>query len=186
MYYSLFLKNISDSNKKIMRFLYIILTAILISSSSTAQTDTATAGDTVATYRKTPYIPSFRIQTPDSSWFSRTNLQAGRPTLILYFSPDCGHCQTETEELLSKIKQFNNLQIVMITSRPFEDMANFAEHYKINRFHTIKIGTDPIRYVTTFYDVKFTPFSALYDKKGMLVKVYEKGIDMEELSGLVK
>src|SRR5215213_9692518 len=106
-----------------MRFIYIILTAILISSSSKAQTDTATAGDTLAPYRKTPYIPSFKILTPDSSWFSRTNLQAGRPTLILYFSPDCGHCQIETEELLSKIKQFNDLQVVMITSRPFEDMV---------------------------------------------------------------
>lgn len=74
----------------------------------------------------------------------------------------------------------------MITSRPFVDMSNFAEHYKINRFPGIKIGTDPARFVTRFYDVRFTPFSALYDKKGLLVKVYEKEIDMEELIDLVK
>jgi len=35
--------------------------------------------------------------------------------------------------------------------------------------------------VTQFYDVKFTPFSALYDKNGKLLKVYESGIDMPEL-----
>jgi hypothetical protein len=40
--------------------------------------------------------------------------------------------------------------------------------------------------VTQFYEVKFTPFSALYDKKGQLVKVYENGIDMPELIDLVK
>ncbi|MEJ7679769.1 MAG: redoxin domain-containing protein [Segetibacter sp.] len=170
-----------------MRSIYVLLSVILISFSVHAQTNTATAPqDTLAPYQKTPYIPSFKIQMPDSSWFSKTNLQSKTPTLILYFSPDCGHCQIETEELLSKIKEFNDLQIVMITSRPFEDMANFAEHYKIKRFPAIKIGTDPARYVTRFYDVKFTPFSALYDKKGMLVKVYEKEIDMEELISLVK
>ncbi len=170
-----------------MRLIIILLLSVVISFSSTAQTNTATAGhDTLAPYQKTPYIPSFKIQMPDSSWFSKSNLQPKKPTLILYFSPDCGHCQLETEELLSKMKQFNNLQIVMITSRPFEDMANFSDHYKIKRFPAIKIGTDPARLVTRFYDVKFTPFSALYNTKGMLVKAYEKGIDMEELVNLVK
>ena len=169
-----------------MQFIHILLLSAIISSSAAAQTNTAVAGsDTLAPYQKTPYIPSFKIQTPDSSWFSKSNLQPKKPTLILYFSPDCGHCQLETEELLSKMKEFNNLQIVMITSRPFEDMANFADHYKIKRFPAIKIGTDPARLVTRFYDVKFTPFSAFYNKKGTLVKVYEKGIDMEELANLV-
>lgn len=169
-----------------MRFIYILLLSLSISFSLAAQTNTATAQDTLAPYQKTPYIPSFSVQMPDSSWFRKTGLLAKRPTLIFYFSPDCGHCQNETEKLLGKIKEFNNLQIVMITSRPFSDMTNFAKYFKINRFPQIKIGTDPARYVTRFYDVKFTPFSALYDEKGMLVKVYEKEIDMEELSSLVK
>lgn len=167
--------------------LIVLLSSILISFSAVAQVSNATAlQDTLAPYKKTPYIPSFKIQMPDSSWLSKTDLESKRPTLIVYFSPDCGHCQTETEELISKMKEFNNLQIVMITSRPFADMVNFAEHYKLNRFSSVKIGTDPARFVTRFYDVRFTPFSALYDKKGMLVKVYEKGIDMGELISSVK
>lgn len=170
-----------------MSFIPVLLLSVLISFSSSAQTNTATAQpDTLAAYQKTPYIPSFKIKMPNGTWFSKTNLQQKKPTLILYFSPDCGHCQLETEELLSKMKAFNNLQIVMVTSRPFEDMTNFADHYKIGRFPAIKIGADTARVVTRFYDVKFTPFSALYNKKGMLVKVYEKGIDMEELANLVK
>ncbi|MCW3108935.1 MAG: hypothetical protein JWQ09_3441 [Segetibacter sp.] len=171
-----------------MRSIFILLTTLLfIASSINAQTNTGISdSDTLAPYQKNPEIPAFRIQTPDSSWFSKINLQSKKPTLILYFSPDCGHCQLETEEVLSKMKELNNLQIVMVTSRPFEDMANFAEHYKISRFPSIKIGTDPSRMVTQFYAVKFTPFSALYDKKGKLVKVYEKGIDMPELINLIK
>ena len=170
-----------------MRLIIVFLLSVFGFFSLTAQTGTVILEkDTLAPYQKTPYIPSFKIQMPDSAWFTKTNLQKNKPALILYFSPDCGHCQIETEELLSKMKELNNLQIVMITSRPFADMANFADHYKIKRFPAIKIGTDPERFVTTFYDVKFTPFSAFYDKNGKLVKVYEKGIDMEELATLVK
>src|SRR4051812_48647995 len=170
-----------------MRLVSVLLFLLLFSGSISAQINTAIAdSDSSAAYRKNPTIPAFRIQTPDSSWFTKANLQTRKPTLILYFSPDCGHCQLETEEVLSKMKELNDLQIVMVTSRPFTDMANFADHYKINRFPSIKIGTDPSRMVTQFYDVKFTPFSAFYDKNGKLVKVYEKGIDMPELISLVK
>jgi cytochrome oxidase Cu insertion factor (SCO1/SenC/PrrC family) len=170
-----------------MRLVSVLLLLLLFSCSLNAQTNTvSTESDSSAAYRKNPTIPAFSIQTPDSSWFRKANLRSGKPTLILYFSPDCGHCQLETEEVLSKMRELSNLQIVMITSRPFTDMVNFAEKYKINRFSSIKIGTDPSRMVTQFYDVKFTPFSAVYNSNGKLVKVYEKGIDMPELISLVK
>lgn len=170
-----------------MRSIFILLSSLLIAASINAQTNKGVSdSDTLAPYQKNTAIPPFSIQMPDSSWFSKVNLQPKKPTLILYFSPDCGHCQLETEDVLSKMKELSNLQIVMITSRPFEDMANFAEHYKISRFPSVKIGTDPSRMVTQFYAVKFTPFSALYDKKGKLVKVYDKGIDFPELISLIK
>jgi len=171
-----------------MRLSFLLLISLTITFTASAQPDSGTppANDTLAPYQKNPFIPTFSIQQPDSGWFSNSNLQAKKPTLILYFSPDCGHCQVETEEILGKIRELSNLQIVMITSRPFEDMVRFADHYKINRFPTIKIGNDPSRRITRFYDVKFTPFSALYDKKGKLIKVYDQGINMDELIGLVK
>ena len=167
---------------KFLRSLAILTCVLFFSLSVFAQSSTgATGADSIPGYLKDPAIPSFSIQMPDSTWFRKANLQSKKPTLILYFSPDCGHCQLETEEVLSKMKELNSLQIVMITSRSFADMANFAEHYKIRRFPAIRIGVDPARMVTQFYDVKFTPFSALYDKSGKLVKVYESGIDMPEL-----
>jgi thiol-disulfide isomerase/thioredoxin len=170
-----------------MRSLPVLLVSVFFAINLSAQSNGASGRqDTLAAYQKSPYIPSFKIQMPDSSWFSKADLQPGKPTLILYFSPDCGHCQIETESLLGKMKEFNHLQIVMITSRPFHDMVNFADHYMIKRFPSIKIGTDPARFVTTFYDVRFTPFSALYNKEGKLVKAYKEGIDMKEMASLVK
>ncbi|HEX8357584.1 MAG TPA: hypothetical protein VF610_09240 [Segetibacter sp.] len=82
---------------------------------------------------------------------------------------------------MSKISLLKNLQIVMVTSRPFADMKNFAQYYKLQRYRSIIIGSDPLYRISKFYDVKFTPFSAFYDKKGKFVKAYKKEIDMLEL-----
>lgn len=163
-----------------MKYIYIFLFALALSFTATAQTDTLPA------YLQVPYIPPFKILLADSSWYSKVNLPAKKPVLILYFSPDCGHCQLETEELISRMKELKNLHVVMVTSRPYADMAFFANHYKLRRFPSIKIGADPQRLVTNFYNVKFTPFSALYDKKGKLVKVYEDGINWKELVSLIQ
>ena len=165
-----------------MKSFCILLLIIFSSVSSYCQTDTSKAdADTLAPYQKVDYIPNFSILTADSVWFFKSQLSTKKPTLILYFSPDCGHCQIETEALLSKISLLKNLQIVMVTSRPFADMKNFAQYYKLQRYRSIIIGSDPLYRISKFYDVKFTPFSAFYDKKGKFVKAYKKEIDMLEL-----
>lgn len=160
-----------------MQKLLLLLSVMILSLNSFAQTDT------IPEYLKDPTIPGFTIQRADSSWITKNDL-AKKPTLILYFSPDCGHCQLETEELISNLKTLGDLQIVMITSRSIEEMKEFSDKYLLQRFPSIKIGSDTNRFVTRFYKVKFTPFSAFYNKKGKLVKVYADGIDFKELATL--
>ncbi len=166
--------------------LSVVASAQNDSVKSTSSADTLKAPtDTLAPYQKQNTIPTFSLQKTDSTWFFNSDLQEKKAVLILYFSPDCGHCQLEIENLIANMSKLQNLQIVMVTSRPFQDMQNFATRYKIYKFPTITIGRDPGYHITRFYKVEFTPFSALYNKKGKLEKVYKKGIDMEELIKLV-
>ena len=160
--------------KKIILFLILVFVSLNVFSQT----------DTIPPYLNDPTLPSFTMQRADSSFISKTDL-AKKPTLILYFSPDCGHCQLETEELLSNLKSLGDLQIVMITSRSISEMKEFSDRYLLQKFPSIKIGSDPNRFISRFYEVKFTPFSALYSKKGKLVKVYKDGIDFKELAALV-
>lgn len=160
-----------------MKQLILLASITILSLNSFAQTDT------IPEYLNDKSIPGFTLQRADSSWLTKNDL-AKKPTLILYFSPDCGHCQLETEELISNLKSLGDLQIVMITSRSLGEMKEFSDRYMLQKFHSINIGSDTNRFVTRFYKVKFTPFSALYNKKGKLVKVYEDGIDFKELAKL--
>jgi thiol-disulfide isomerase/thioredoxin len=160
-----------------MKKLIILIFLMIATGKAFAQTDT------LAPYQQFPFIPPFKIQLMDSTWFSKSALSEKKPTWVIYFSPDCGHCQQETEEIISNIKSLKNLQIVMIASRPFEDVKNFYEHFMIRRFPNIKMGVDPARMVTNFYKVEHTPFSALYNKKGDLIKAFK---DAPHISEIIK
>ena len=47
-------------------------------------------------------------------------------------------------------------------------------------------GRDPKYMVPAFYRVKFTPFVAVYDKKGLFVKAFDGGAEMPQLLPLLK
>ncbi len=164
-----------------MKKLTLVLLLLLFTSAAFCQ-----APDSLPPYKQVPIIPPFKILLPDSSWYTKANLNTKQPTWIIYFSPDCGHCQMETEEILKNINKLRKMQIVLITSRPFDDMKHFARYYSLNKFSNIKVGTDPSRFITNFYKVEMTPFSAVYDKKGNLIRAYEKGGNMQELYSLAR
>src|SRR6185437_1446603 len=79
-----------------------------------------------------PFIPDFTLyKAPDSTVFTNKDLVKKKPVLIMIFSPDCGHCQHETEVLLKNIDHFKNTQILMTTWLPYSEMAAFYKTYKI-------------------------------------------------------
>lgn len=163
-----------------MKYLFTLLLLSICFSSISQNTE-----QNKAPYLQVKIVPPFKIYNYDSTLLSKTDLKKG-PVLILYFSPDCGHCQMETDSLISKIESLKKLQIVMITGRYHDDMKAFIDKYKLLEFKNIKVGNDRTGFVQSFYQIEFTPFSALYDKKGKLLEVFEKGIDYAKLKKLIK
>lgn len=163
-----------------MKYLFTLLLLSICFSSISQNTE-----QNKAPYLQVKIVPPFKIYNYDSTLLSKTDLKKG-PVLILYFSPDCGHCQMETDSLISKIESLKKLQIVMITGRYHDDMKAFIDKYKLLEFKNIKVGNDRTGFVQSFYQIEFTPFSALYDKKGKLLEVFEKGIDYTKLKKLIK
>ena len=60
-------------------------------------------------FQKDPFIPEFSILLADSTHFTNKNIQKGRPTVIVYFSPECSHCQADAKNLMEKLDSFNIL-----------------------------------------------------------------------------
>jgi thiol-disulfide isomerase/thioredoxin len=144
--------------------------------------------DPVPPYQKDSTIPAFSIlQTDSVSWFNKAGLPANKPVVIVYFNPECGHCQLTAHDFEEKKNQLKDVFFVWVTyDTSFTKIRSFAEQYNLLGAKNIRIGRDPKYYVPSFFRVKYTPFMAVYNKDGRLLQTYESGTDPETIIRLLK
>jgi len=162
-----------------LKQLLIIATAVFISCSAFSQTNTS---EETPVYLRFPTIPEFTVyKAPDSTAFTRNDLHKKKNTIFIIFSPDCEHCQRETEMLTENIEKFKNTQIVMVTYSPWEEMIAFYHHYKIADYPQITMARDTKFFFPVFFKVRNLPSIFVYDKKGNLKKSFEGDVKPETI-----
>ncbi|QJD96381.1 thioredoxin family protein [Mucilaginibacter robiniae] len=132
-------------------------------------------------------IPAYHILTNDSVYVTQANLKKNMPVVIIYFSPDCSHCQRMMYEMQPKMKELEKAQIVMITFTPYNMIKGFYRDFGLSRYPNVTVGTEGYTYqVQRYFQVKTTPYIAVYNSKGKLVKAFEKAPKVDELIATIK
>ena len=151
--------------------LFTLFVFVFISLTTLAQKDSV---DMSAPFRKNPVIPSFDLLRPDSSThLTKADISAKHKTLLMFFSPECTHCQHQTEDMLAAIDSLKDIQIVMATYQPFEEMVAFNQKYEIEKYGNIKLGRDTKYFLPPYYRMKSLPFLVLYDARGNYITSFE-------------
>lgn len=133
-------------------------------------------------YQRFPDVPPFQLLGVDSSTvITKDDLKPGQPVLIMFFSPDCDHCQKQMELILKDVDSLKNIQIVLASFQPFEQIKEFNKKYNLEGHPNIYIGRD-IKYIMPpFYGIHKLPFLALYNSNGKLITTYQAGATGETL-----
>jgi thiol-disulfide isomerase/thioredoxin len=114
-------------------------------------------------------------------------VEAGKPLLIVYFSPECDHCQVFMKSFFKKADEFKNTQVLFITYLPLDRLVKFGSEYPLNKYKNIVAGTEGMTFVVrNFYEIKEMPFAVVYNKGGMLVGKYEREIPLDKVIPLLK
>jgi thiol-disulfide isomerase/thioredoxin len=156
-------------------YILILKLILIIALANDYQSLQAQAADSMQpAYLRFPTLPPFSLLKVDSSgYFTKDDIKKNRPTLVMYFSPECEHCKHQTEDLLASIDQFKDIEIVMATLQPFNEMKDFYRYYRIADHSNIKMGRDVKAILPGFYKIHNLPYLALYDKKGKLITTFE-------------
>ncbi len=120
-------------------------------------------------------IPPFNMMLSDgATYYNASNVEKGKPLMIIYFDPECEHCQHFTKQVVKNIAKFSNVQIVMICDAPgMPPLKKFVDDFGLIKYKNIKVGTEGMYHATmSFYHVDVTPFTALYNKNGDLITSY--------------
>ena len=161
---------------KTMKKLIFFLSFIIVAGCTQAQNKA-----------KIQNIPSYKILIADSTYRTQANLKKNEPVMIIYFSPDCSHCQQLMYDMKGQMKDFSKIQIVMITDAMYKLVKGFYRDFGISQYPNIIVGTEQNSYaIINYYDVKMTPYIAIYNHKGKLVKAYDKVPKLKELAAMVK
>ncbi len=140
--------------------------------------------DTVPPYKKDPNLPTFSILQTDSTWFNNLMLPDNKPVVIVYFSPDCGHCAITAHDFVRDMPKMKNLFFVWVSYISLDEVRPFAQEYKLLQFKNVRVGRDPKYYIPSFYKVKYTPFIAVYDKDKKFMAAYDGGTDTKTIIDL--
>lgn len=152
-----------------MKQYLFIISFLFFAGHASAQT----GADKLAPYQKDNRIPTFNILLPDSTYFTPDQLPQYQYTAIIYFSPDCGHCQHMAKDMVKKMDSLKNTFFVLVAYKSLEDIKGFGSYYGLDKFSNIRMGRDPNYFIPAFYRVEATPFVAIYNQNKLLVKVFD-------------
>lgn len=158
------------------RFVFCSL-AVICCLATAAQSDATVSG-----IKNFQSVPAFEITAvPDSSTFSSAALKKDKPVVIILFNPDCDHCQNETKELLAWRQEIKHLQIVMVSSAPYDKVKEFYQDYNIQSLANIQMGCDREYKLALLFRATSYPAIYVYDSKGILSKAYVGGARVADI-----
>ena len=127
-------------------------------------------------------IPTFKMLLTNGKTFYSKDLPPKKPVVIIYFSPDCEHCQTLMNAFFKKANDFKRAEIIMVTFRPLNEVADFEKSYQTYKYSNIIVGSEvPVFFFRVYYNLVNTPFTALFDKQGKYVYSYTKETPIDDL-----
>jgi thiol-disulfide isomerase/thioredoxin len=137
--------------------------------------------NTEAPFKRFPTLPPFNLLGADSTRLTKDSLQKNKQTLIMYFSPTCEHCQHQMEDMIKYAEDLKDIQIIMATYSPMNELTDFINQYTLNRFPNIRTGRDTQYMLQPFYKIAGLPYQALYDASGNLITTFEGNVKIEKL-----
>jgi hypothetical protein len=119
--------------------------------------------------------------------FNSADLPRGKPLVLIYFDPDCDHCQKLVTELVKKMNSFKKAEIVLITFKPVTEVAAFEKKYTTGKYANMRVGTEgTLFYLRNYYKLIKMPFTALYDSKGNYNYSYRDEAPLDDLINRLK
>jgi len=108
-------------------------------------------------------LPAFDLQLLDSvTNFNTSSIPAGNPIALIYFSPDCEHCQNETKDILQHIDSLKQIRFYFISNDPLGNMREYDKKFKLHNYSNIVLGRDTKFFFPAHFKKVSPPYIVTY------------------------
>lgn len=102
-------------------------------------------------------------------------------SILIFYSPDCDHCQREAQDFQKHIDAFRNYSIYFISASLPEDAQLFAQTYGLHEQNNIIFALATYEDVIRIMGPMPTPTVFIYSNEKKLVKKFAGETNVEEM-----
>lgn len=122
--------------------------------------------------KKSNAIPPFKMLQTNNRYFEAKDLDKAKPVVLIYFAPDCPHCQVLLDGVFKNMAAFKKTQLILVTFKPLDELQLFERQFNTAAYPNVKTGTEGTTFfLRYYYNLSNTPFTAVFNK-GNLVCAY--------------
>ena len=126
-------------------------------------------------------LPNFKAYTVDSLAINKAAL-ANRPTVFIYFDPDCEHCQREADELRKKVTLLAEAKILMLSSAPASALKIFATTHQLDHIPNVQVAHIDRKEAYETFGFASVPDVLIYHADGSLSKRFRGETSIEAIA----
>lgn len=126
------------------------------------------------------YLPEFSFNTLDGEKFRSCDIKKG-PLVIIYFHPECEHCQYEISELVKHKDLIENCNFILVSNADPKSVENFCLELKLDNYPEIRLLLDKDYSFSEIFGAGYVPSTYLYDYELRLLKFYKGEVNPDIL-----
>jgi hypothetical protein len=150
----------------------IILLCAFVSCSHKAKEDTAkTPAPTVND------LPAMQITLLNGTKLSAKELAL--PAILIFFQPDCDHCQREAQQIGENLSAFKNYTLYFISSAAKANVQKFAGDYGLEQKDKVLFGVTTVSNILDNFGPIQAPSIYIYSDQGKRVQEFNGEVAIE-------
>ena len=126
-------------------------------------------------------IPAVSLRTLSDKKISLLHLSKGIPTVLIYFNSTCEICQLELKSIGERMSEFDDTQILLVSSQEVAEVKEFYETHFLKNFPNVYWLMDEQMEVSTYYGVRGVPAIFCYDAAGKLQGKFQGPVKVDLL-----
>lgn len=137
-----------------------------------------------ATAERIQTLPNFNAQGIRKGRISQADFQ-NKPTVLIYFNPDCEHCQREADELRQHAAMLADAQILMLSSEPLPLLIPFVKAHQLTDLPNIQVAHIDQKVALETFGFASVPNVLIYHADGKLAKHFRGETSIEAIKRLL-
>jgi thiol-disulfide isomerase/thioredoxin len=134
------------------------------------------------TAHKREVLPDFKLFLVDSStYFNTASLPNGKPVVFFYFGPGCPYSRAQMQGIIDDMEKFKDLQFVIFTTAPFNEMKWFYKNYKLDKYKNIITGLDYTNFFVNYFKTDGVPYLAIYGRDKRLNDAFDGQMPVSQI-----